>query len=319
MDSFSSNNSPDLELARSIEEANQQGTLISESTDAIASDLLKYRLIKKSKINVSTSNKEQIWNQIDQAISQEKPTRIFSLISSTTKIWAAAAVLILGAALGILYYQKLNTPTLLAQSNAVIETVTLTDGTKVTLRPHSKLYSQSVTDAKQTYSLDGEAFFDVTKNVNRTFSVETDKGMVSVLGTRFNVNSRDNAMHVFLEQGKVQVQSMQSDSILILNPGEAASISESAYPTKDIATAEETLDWLNEELIFNEKSVREITNEIAHHFDIQINVSSDIANLTLSGQLSLADINATLTDLGIVLDGEFVETMPNNYSFNSNN
>lgn len=315
----SSNNNADLELAHNIERANQRGEQISEDVDAIAPDLLSYRAIKKSKINVSTNNKERIWEEINQSITTEKPARILSFISSKTQKWAAAAVIIIGAALGILYYQNLNQPTLLAQSDAVMETVTLTDGSKVTLRPHTKLYSESITKTNQTYSLDGEAYFDVTKNASRTFSVETDKGIVSVLGTRFNVNSRDNAMRVFLEEGKVQVRSLNSDSLLILNPGEAASINENAYPTKELASAEETLDWLNEELLFKDKTVGEIAKEIEHHFNVQINIPINISSLTLSGQLSLVNIDTALVDLGIVLDGQFEETNTANYTFNPNN
>lgn len=313
----SSNNDNDLELARAIERANQKKELVSADVDDIASQLLTYRKIKKSK--VSSSNKEQIWEQINTSISAEKPARILSFISSKTQKWAAAAVILISATLGILYFQNLNTPSLVAEANASISTVTLADGSTVTLRPYSKLYSQLQSNTEQTYSLDGEAFFDVTKNANRTFSVETDKGIVSVLGTRFNVNSRDNAMRVFLEEGKVQVQSLKSDSLLILNPGEAASITEDIYPVKDIASAEETLDWLNEELVFTDKIVANIISEIEHHYNVQISIPNNIGSLRLTGQLSLTSIDATITDLGLVLDGVFVKTSTNTYSFNSNN
>lgn len=317
MTSNSSNSDQDQKLSESIEKANTKGVSISEDIDPIAADLITYKTSKKRLFLNQTSNKEAVWNKIEEATNQKSSSNILSFISSSTRKWAAAAVIIIGAALSILYVQNFQGPTLVAQSTNSIQVVSLDDGSSVTLRPNSTLYSLASSSTSTTYELEGEAFFDVTADPTRTFSVKTTNGMISVLGTRFNLSSWGKRLQIYLEEGSVKVESNTNDSSLVLQPGESALIGDNNLPVRQTLNADETKDWLNGQLVFDDKEVGLITAELEQQFNVLIDISESVESQKLSGQLSLDNIEAALTDLGLVLDGYF-EKRADSYTFTKN-
>ena len=64
-------------------------------------------------------------------------------------------------------------------------------------------YNASKWGEKRELELKGEAFFDVEKG--KRFDVNTELGKISVLGTEFNVLSRDSIFKVSCYEGLVQV------------------------------------------------------------------------------------------------------------------
>ena len=92
-------------------------------------------------------------------------------------------------------------------------TLTLNDGSTVELSPDSRIsYPEGFTSSKREVVLDGEAEFNVAKDVARPFFVYSKSVSIAVLGTRFTVNSykTDTATKVILHEGKVMVK--MSDS-----------------------------------------------------------------------------------------------------------
>ncbi len=107
----------------------------------------------------------------------------------------------------------------------------LEDGTKVILNAGSKLsYPASFDTDNRTVELEGEAFFEVSKDADRPFRVITKNVVTTALGTSFNINAfpeRKN-IEIALVTGIVSVESIsEGDSLqsVILNPGELATIS----------------------------------------------------------------------------------------------
>lgn len=97
--------------------------------------------------------------------------------------------------------------------------LTLPDGTKVWINAASKLtYPTAFTGPTRELTLEGEAFFEVNKDMEHPFIVHT-KGMdIKVLGTAFNINNYDPVAVTTLVQGRVSVNE-QALSV-ILEPGE---------------------------------------------------------------------------------------------------
>lgn len=103
---------------------------------------------------------------------------------------------------------------------------TLPDGSTFSLNAGSTLeVDQENWETERRLLLDGEAFFEVEKG--NTFSVNTSKGIVSVLGTKFNVRDREQTLEVTCQEGKVQVSSLEDEIIQILTPGQGLRIEES--------------------------------------------------------------------------------------------
>ncbi|RKR82141.1 FecR family protein [Mucilaginibacter gracilis] len=89
-----------------------------------------------------------------------------------------------------------------------MKTITLADGTRITLNNRSRLkYPVSFAADKREVTLSGEAFFEVNHEPTRPFIVHTDKINVQVLGTSFNIQDYpdDVDLSVAVVSGKVGV------------------------------------------------------------------------------------------------------------------
>jgi transmembrane sensor len=88
-------------------------------------------------------------------------------------------------------------------------TLVLSDGSTVELLPNSTLiYPESFNSLKRDVTVDGEANFNVAKDVAKPFTVYSNSVVITVLGTRFTVKSYDanNATKVILHEGRVMVK-----------------------------------------------------------------------------------------------------------------
>ena len=63
----------------------------------------------------------------------------------------------------------------------------------------------------------GKASFNVTKG--KTFTVSTEAGDVTVLGTKFLVDQQGKKMFVNCEEGSVKVETAQGDALLLHRAG----------------------------------------------------------------------------------------------------
>jgi ferric-dicitrate binding protein FerR (iron transport regulator) len=91
----------------------------------------------------------------------------------------------------------------------------LSDGSTVDLSPNSKLsYPEKFNSVKRDVILNGEATFNIAKDAAKPFFVYSNSLLISVLGTRFTVNSyeADNTTKVILHEGRVMVKVPNSSS-----------------------------------------------------------------------------------------------------------
>ena len=99
--------------------------------------------------------------------------------------------------------------------------VTLPDSSKVWLNGGSTLiYPTRFISAERNVCLSGEAYFEVTKDSKRPFTVDVNKMKLKVLGTTFNVFSYPDNPRVVatLETGKLQVKVNDQKKPYLLNP-----------------------------------------------------------------------------------------------------
>ena len=101
--------------------------------------------------------------------------------------------------------------------------VYLSDNTHVWLNSGTKLiYPAHFTGKTRDVQLSGEAYFDVTHNIENPFHVKTTKLIVEVLGTSFNVEAyeQEDDVNVTLVEGKVNLQTTAGQNLTELAPGE---------------------------------------------------------------------------------------------------
>lgn len=117
--------------------------------------------------------------------------------------------------LGFYFYFGANSDVLLGKREIVYQTgygekldVQLDDGSTVTLNANSLLrWSEDWEKSKaRNVIIEGEAFFEVKKRDGIPFTVNANDVTVEVLGTSFNVDSREKNTRVYLEEGKINLK-----------------------------------------------------------------------------------------------------------------
>lgn len=158
-----------------------------------------------------------------------------------------------------------------------IYAVTLSDGTKVWLNSKSTLkYPVNFSGDKRTVTLDGEAYFEVTKNTHSPFSVKTKSGNVNVLGTHFNVSSYsdDEIFSTTLVEGKVEVSDFDNSSkksSVILRPNQQVNINAVTISPKVIEVDTELYTaWKEGKFYFENESLKEILKKMARWYNFNL-------------------------------------------------
>ena len=181
----------------------------------------------------------------------------------------------------------------------------LPEASTITLNAGSKIsYSESKFTEKRTLNFEGEGFFDVEKGSR--FTVETSLGKVEVLGTSFNVHARENTFEVFCRTGKVKVSNPESNSFVILTPGESSVMTNNKISKLNIDNPSDS--WLNGKFYYKNKSLGFIAKEIERQFDVTINIDPVKAKELYTGFFENKDINEALKSVCWPLNLSFEKT-----------
>lgn len=201
-------------------------------------------------------------------------TKYFNIFSYTK--WVAAAMLLL--ALGVFtsnYLLQTNTVEFIAKRSEV-KKHTLQDGSHIVLNSESRLniLSKFEDSPQRLVHLEGEGFFEVTRDVEKPFVIQTDAITFKVLGTSFNIKSYPNEENIYLEvsSGSVGFQlNDESGKSGIIKKGEHIIYNKVTKSLKNISNLRYNIgQWKEGKLSFNGHSLQEILNAIARKFDIQI-------------------------------------------------
>lgn len=316
-------NDLDLRLSKSY------GRVLSGDLDSTQIDDPFFKLMHEVKTyeyenaqSIAVRGKDEVKDSIFDQINKSEQDRFSSgksnIYSLTRRkwVWAAAAVaLILFTSIFLLRQTTQVQSTLVADAGENITTVELQDGSTVTLRPNSQLYQNDNSDQQSSYSLSGEALFEVTHNPDREFLVKTSQGRVRVLGTTFNLSERNSKTNVYLIEGRIAFETADLNQSLTLTAGEAATIQD--LDLSEPFRFEETLitSWTQNRLTFSERSAGSIADELEFHFGIKIEIDKTTRSEILGGSITLEDREQSLQDLEVVLGGSFVQVDENRYQF----
>ncbi|MBD1424712.1 FecR family protein [Sphingobacterium arenae] len=164
--------------------------------------------------------------------------------------------------------------------------VVLADGTKVWMNAESELrYPQTFTGTKRVVQLTGEAYFEVIKNKQKPFVVETPTEHIEVLGTHFNVNSypKERKSSVTLVEGKVVV-SVDGQDRQVLHPGQQSIVQGKQLRVQNV-NIDEYIAWKNGEFMFNEESLMSAGRKIGRWYNLEIDVDPALKDLYLWGSV----------------------------------
>jgi transmembrane sensor len=156
--------------------------------------------------------------------------------------------------------------------------ILLPDGTKVWLNAASSLkYPEIFRGNERKVMLTGEAYFEVAKNKNMPFKVESNHQSVEVLGTHFNINSYmdDQTIKTTLIEGSIKVSN--ANHTKTLKPGEQSVINNFGLGNILIANNIDTEDevaWKNGLFRFNNAGLKSILGQLERWYDVKIDYQS---------------------------------------------
>ncbi|WP_299889908.1 FecR family protein [uncultured Lacinutrix sp.] len=137
--------------------------------------------------------------------------------------------------------------------------------------------------------LEGEAFFKVAKG--STFHVKTENGIVSVLGTQFNVKQRLNYFEVICYEGLVEVA--YNNLKMKLKPGESFLSLNKKTTKANIITNSEPY-WLNNMSAFKSVPLANVLNEFERQYDVIIDASKIDTSKIYTGKFTHNNIEIAI-------------------------
>ncbi|MCQ0112174.1 FecR family protein [Zhouia amylolytica] len=165
--------------------------------------------------------KKKIYKGIKKEISRKR-LRTSLLLPRNILKYTASLLFLLSLGYFINENQELKTHIVYTKLGEKKE-VSLPDGTLVFLNSGSQLsYRNNYNQTERNVKLQGEAYFDVHRDINKPFTVETNEFTTKVLGTSFNIKTPDKnnkATIVSVTSGKVNVYNLKHriDEKLIKN------------------------------------------------------------------------------------------------------
>ncbi len=221
------------------------------------------------------SDREEIWERISDSIGQDKEVAIVPLWKRSLRVAAILLPLIVVTSAGLIYFMgntQINTP--MGQQ----VTVLLPDSSSVTLNADSHLrFNSSTWFLFRSVVLSGEALFRVKKG--KTFSVEAAGTTTQVLGTVFNVFSRNSEVRINCFEGRVRVTSNNSKTSVILEHGHATKLSKAVLTQPTRFSNENAASWTNGEFQFTNEPIGKVFDELARQFAVQIVINTNTNRL----------------------------------------
>lgn len=148
------------------------------------------------------------------------------------------------------------------------KTITLADGSEVSLAPESALAIAFTTGQRHVRLLRGEAFFSVTRDSTRPFSVGAGSAVVTVLGTGFDVRCTADGLAVAVQHGHVQVSDDQAYPLVLadLLAGDWLHLTWGGGSTRGRQAPEEVADWLQGQMIARDRSISDVVDRLRPYY-----------------------------------------------------
>ncbi len=247
---------------------------------------------EKPKFDTVALKQRVLQQMTDEARPKSKVSRIRPLYISITA--AASILFIIG-----FFFNKVEYVSGVGEQLQV----SLPDGSVVRLNASSKLTrSRFFWESNKRVSLEGEAFFDIEKGDG--FQVETQSGIVSVLGTEFNIRSRNINFELTCYEGKVSFNTPDLNTDVILTPGDK--IKWSGENLDKERKDEAKPDWMNGRSSFSNIDFDEVIAELEAQYGIEVVRTSSIISGHFTGSFVHDDLETALKTVFLPMGVDYV-------------
>jgi transmembrane sensor len=276
--------------------------------------VLKNLWFSNSKIEIKDFDSHTGWQQVQSIVKRKKSISMHPV----KRVAAIAVLLIMGGLFAYFLSQKFeNKPMLFETATLAQQTdsILLADGTTVWLNRNSKLYYPIKFNGKtRKVKLEGEAFFDVSKNPKKPFIVETSHSTITVLGTTFNINTNLLQTEVAVATGKVNVESGYTKTTVNLIPDQMATVTNSGLVKSQI-TNPNYLSWKTGVFLFEDTPLKDVVRDLNTFYNKPIQLNTSNQEQLFSARFNQAKQADILEILKLTFNLNIQET-PNSYEIN---
>jgi ferric-dicitrate binding protein FerR (iron transport regulator) len=263
------------------------------------------------KYSFEASN-DEAWNKFSAAREAEKqiptPFKVYKNTSRLLRVAAAIAILAIGSwAFWLTTLNKTLDAGQFATNAGQIEQITMKDGSVITLNANSSI-EYKVTEKSREIKLQGMAHFEVAKNPNAPFVIESNNNKVTVLGTGFDVQSYNGKpLQVTVNHGKVKVEKLSNSSTMLesviltkgmrvrenLNQANAANKRSQIFAV-DSNVNLDAVKWESGNLIFTNAPIDDLVNAIETRYGKKLQTSTQNSDLQFTGIFKNTDEFSTV-------------------------
>lgn len=233
---------------------------------------------------------KQLYKKLDE--EKRKQNKILRMHRWMKYAAMIAVILVIGGGSGYWLYQNGNNQHMMVAvaNEGIVKEIILPDGTKVWLNNSATLkYPREFSEKARNVYLDGEAYFEVTKNRHKPFTVQSDAMRVRVLGTTFNFKCDKNyrIAEATLIEGEIEVKGNKEEGQIILAPGQRAELNKNnGRLTVKQVDAKMDAVWHDNLIPFQKADIFTISKALERFYDIKIILSPNMrADKTYSGVL----------------------------------
>lgn len=266
--------------------------------------------------NIFTSlsyDSKMAFKKVEQQLKDQKTSKKVIPLYSQAWLQVAAGIVIFLAASFIFASQYQWQETHFNQTGK-LEKVLLPDGSLITLDKNASLsyWRTAVKEFDRDISLIGRAHFEITKNPDEVFVVHNPMVDISVLGTQFTINQKENNTQIVLHEGKIQLSGEQlNQNILMDKAGSQIILDQFGIKKKNWISNTLYTSWMQNKISFQQCNVQEVFDFIEDSYDIQAKVDDQgVLNETLLGSAPSDDPHLILNAISEILDTK-IETNSN--------
>jgi transmembrane sensor len=189
---------------------------------------------------------------------------------------AAVGLIILSLGSAALYLsnsgylsKKITVTTGTNQKNFV---VALSDGSKITMNRNSEFsYRENFGKHTRKVNLKGEAFFEIAPDANKPFIIDAGKASVRVVGTSFNVitKNQESAVEVYVKTGKVVLSDISGSSSILLEPEYIGKMN-SGVSDKTVNSNPNYMSWKTEHLVYTGQKLDVVFKDLKRVYNMDI-------------------------------------------------
>ena len=181
----------------------------------------------------------------------------------------------------------------------------LPDNSKVVLNSSSSItYTKGFNASHRTLHLEGEAYFEV-QSLTLPFIIQTKYGEVTVLGTAFNVKSRNDGFEVGVNVGQVKVSNR--DSFVQLNRKQCL-MGYGSFNQHTILNIENEKypGWINQKLYCKQTNLETVCKEIERIHNVKIKFSNQkMKQITITGTIDTSELETMLNTIALLSQHSF--------------